>query len=143
MEEPTRAKHPSDSTLGLIEGGLLRKCLVGGGVEGLAEGLNLTEPVAGEGARQLLDGEGKARGDGGTGLAIGASEAEAKRVDGGEEVLNDARGGELAEVGEVALVSASLVLMVGRGAQGGLAQLVDLDLEAGKGVLGGRTLRRG
>jgi hypothetical protein len=40
-------------------------------------------------------------------------------------------------------MSAGLILVVGRGAQGGFAQLVDLDLEAGKGVLGGRTLRRG
>jgi hypothetical protein len=116
---------------------------VGSGVEGLTEGLDLTEPVAGEGTRQLLDGEGEAGSDGRTRLAIGAGEAEAKGVDGGEEILNDARGGELAKVGEVALMSAGLILVVGRGAQGGFAQLIDLDLEAGKGVLGGRTLRRG
>ena len=82
------------------------------GIKGLTERVEFGEPLLGQGIPELVDRHAEAFGDGAAfGLALGGSEPERERIEAGQELFEQASGGELTQLLAVALVAALLILL--------------------------------
>ena len=140
MQEPAGARDAQDRAFGDGGGSLGADGLMARRVERLAGRIDFDQALAGENAAELTDGPAEAFGDGAAvGLGRGGLQAERERIEGGQQVFEQAGGRILAELLALALVATLLVLLVGVATEHRVLETRDLALEFGEahGRIGG------
>jgi len=123
MQRPTWAGYPRDGALGHGVARFLGNRLVVGRVERLAQRVEFSKALLGQGRPQLIDRHAEAFSDRAAfGLALRRGEAEREGVEARQELFEQIRGGEFAEILAVALVTPLLILLIGLATQDGITE---------------------